>query len=75
MQVTYKGIPIRLSTDFQQKLYLTRRESLDIFKMMKRENSTTKNTQQDSHSELMENSKSSDKQKNLAPSNQHYNKC
>ena len=34
-QITYKGIPIRLSADFSTETLQARREWHDIFKMMK----------------------------------------
>ena len=37
-QVTYKGIPIRLTVDISAETLQARREWQDIFKMMKREN-------------------------------------
>ena len=37
-QITYKGIPIRLSSDFSAETLQARREWQDIFKMMKGKN-------------------------------------
>ena len=37
-QITYKGIPIRLSADFSAETLQARREWHDIFKVMKRKN-------------------------------------
>ena len=37
-QITYKGIPIRLSADFSAKTVQARREWHDIFKVMKGKN-------------------------------------
>ena len=37
-QITYKGIPIRLSTDFSTETLQARREWHDIFKVMKAKN-------------------------------------
>ena len=37
-QLTYKGIPIRLTADFSAETLQARREWQDIFKVMKREN-------------------------------------
>ena len=37
-QITYKGIPIRLSTDFSAETLQARREWHDILNMMKGEN-------------------------------------
>ena len=58
-QITYKGTPIRLSDDFfSAKTLQARREWQNTFKMIKEQNlQTTKNTQQSSHSDLMEKSK------------------
>ena len=33
--VTYRGVPIRLSTDFSKETFLARRDGQDIFKVMK----------------------------------------
>ena len=38
LQITYKGIPIRLSTDFSTETLQARREWYDIFKVMKGNN-------------------------------------
>ena len=37
-QITYKGIPIRLTADFSAETLQARREWQDIFKVMKRKN-------------------------------------
>ena len=37
-QITYKGIPIRLSADFSAETLQARREWHDIFKVMKEKN-------------------------------------
>ena len=37
-QITYKGIPIRLTADFSAEILQTRREWHDIFKVMKGKN-------------------------------------
>ena len=37
-QITYKGIPIRLTADLSAETLQTRREWQDIFKVMKRKN-------------------------------------
>ena len=37
-QITYKGTPIRLSTDFSTETVQVRREWHDTFKVMKRKN-------------------------------------
>ena len=36
--MTYKGIPIRLTTELSAEILQIRRECQDIFKMMKRKN-------------------------------------
>ena len=38
LQITYKGIPIRLSTDFSTETLQARREWYDIFKLMNGKN-------------------------------------
>ena len=43
-QITYKGIPMRLSADFSAETLQARREWQDIFKVMKREKPTTQIT-------------------------------
>ena len=37
-QVTYKGTPIRLSTDFSTETQLARRKWHDVFRVMKEKN-------------------------------------
>ena len=37
-QISYKGIPMRLSADFSAEMLQARREWQDIFKVMKRKN-------------------------------------
>ena len=57
-QISYKGIPIRLSADFSTETLQARREWHDIFTVMKRETYNQEySTQQDSPSDLMEKSK------------------
>ena len=43
-QITYKGNPIMLSTDFSTETLQTRREWYEIFKVDESEEPTTKNT-------------------------------
>ena len=83
-QITYKGIPIRLTTDLSAETLQARREWWDIFKVMKgknlqpRKNLQPYSTQQGSHSHSMEKSKALQKSKsyeNSEPPNQLYNKC
>ena len=56
-QITYKGIPIRLTADLSAETLQARREWQDIFKVMKGKNQQDYPTQQGSHSDLMEKSK------------------
>ena len=57
-QITYKGTPSRLSTDFTIETLKTRKEWHDIFKVIKGKNPHHEYTsQQDSLSHLMEKSK------------------
>ena len=44
LQITYKGIPIRLSTDFSTETLQARRGWYDIFKLMKGKNLQPKST-------------------------------
>ena len=54
-QITYKGIPIRLTADFSAETLQARREWQDIFKVMKGKNlHQDYSTQQVSHSDLTE---------------------
>ena len=54
-QITYKGIPIRLTADLSAGTLQTRREWQDIFKVMKGKNyNQDSSTQQGSHSDSME---------------------
>ena len=57
IQIIYKGTPIRLSADFSKETLQARGEWRDIFLSDEREEATTKNTQQDSPSDLIEKSK------------------
>ena len=59
-QVTYKGNPLRLTADLSVEALQARRESQDIFKVLKRGKKIYNqdlSTQQGSHSKLMEKSK------------------
>ena len=57
-KISYKGTSIRLSTDFLTETLQARREWHDIFKVMKREEPTIKNTLPSKpHSDLTEKSK------------------
>ena len=57
-QITYKGIPIRLTSDLSAETLQARREWQDIFKVMKGKNLQPRLlTQEGSHSDLMEKSK------------------
>ena len=57
--MTYKGTPIRLSSDFSTETLQARREWHDIFKLMKRKNLGPRILYPDSTpSDLMEQSKS-----------------
>ena len=54
-QITYKGIPIRLTDDLSAETLKARREWQDIFKVMKGKNLQPRLLyQQGSHSDLME---------------------
>ena len=53
-QITYKGIPIRLTADLSAETLQPRREWQDIFKVMKGKPTTNYSTQQGSYSDLME---------------------
>ena len=56
--MTYKEIPIRLSADFSTETLQARGEWQDILKVMKEKNlNQDYSTQQGSHSDLMEKSK------------------
>ena len=65
-QITYKGTPIKLSADFSAETLQARREWHDIFKVMRGENIQPRilSTQQGSHSDLTEKSKSLQTSKN-----------
>ena len=57
-KITYKGIPIRLSADFSVETLQARREWQDILKVMKEKTyNQVYSTQQGSHSDSMEKSK------------------
>ena len=57
-QITYKGIPLRLSADFSAEILQDRREWQDIFKVMKGKiYNQDYCTQQGSHSDKTEKSK------------------
>ena len=59
-QITYQGTPIRLLADFSAETLQARREWHDILNVMKGKNLHQDDfTQQDSHSDLKENSKPS----------------
>ena len=63
-QITYKGIPIRLSADFSAETLQARREWQDIYKAMKGKNPQPRLlSQQGSHSDSMEKSKALQKSK------------
>ena len=49
-QITYKGIPIRLTADLSAETLQARRKWQDIFKAMKGKNNQDDSTQQGSHS-------------------------
>ena len=54
-QITYQGIPIRLTADLSAETLQARREWQDIFKVMKGKTyNQDYSTQQGSHSDLME---------------------
>ena len=54
-QITYKGIPIRLTADLSAETLQARREWQDIFKVMKGKTyNQDYSTQQGSHSDSME---------------------
>ena len=53
-QITYKGIPIRLTADLSGETVQTRREWQDIFKVMKGKNLQGYSTQQGFHSDSKE---------------------
>ena len=64
-QITYKGISIRLTVDLSAETLQARREWQDIFKVMKGKKTTSNySTQQGSHSDLAEKSKSLQTSKN-----------
>ena len=59
-QITYKGIPIRLSADFSAETLQARRECHNLFKVMKgKKYNQEYSTQQGSHSDSTEKSKAS----------------
>ena len=78
-QITYKGIPIKVTADLSAETLQARREWQDIFKVMKGENlQPDYSTQQRSHSDSTEKLKplqTSKSSENSAPPNQLYNKC
>ena len=78
-QITYKGIPIRLTADLSAETLQARREWQHIFKVMNGKNLHPRLLyQQGSHSDSTEKLKSLQTSKNLedsAPPNQLYNKC
>ena len=62
-QITCKGIPIRLSTDFSADTLQVRREWLDIFKVMKGKNLQPRKLYQEKHLFSWRNQKFTDRQK------------
>ena len=78
-QITYKGIPTRLTVDLSAETLQARREWQDIFKVMKGKNLQPRLlSQQGSHSESLEKLKplqTSKSKENSAPPNQLYSKC
>ena len=78
-QITYKGIPIRITADLSIETLHTRRKRQDIFKAMKEKNLQPRLLyQQGSPSILKEKSKAlqtSKSSENSAPPNQLFNKC
>ena len=78
-QITYKGIPIRLTADLSAETLKARREWQDIFKVMKGKNyKQGYSTQQGSHSdskEKLQTLQTSKSYENSVPPNQLYNKC
>ena len=78
-QITYKGIPIRITADLSLETLQARREWQDILKLMKEKNLPPNYyTQQGSHSDMKEKSKAlqtSKSSENSSPPNQLSNKC
>ena len=78
-QITYKGIPIRLTADLSAETLQARREWQDIFKVMKGENLQPRllspariSFRFDGEIKTFKDKQSSE---NSAPPNQLYNKC
>ena len=78
-QITYKGIPIRLTTDLSAEILQVRREWQDIFKVMKEKTLQPRllypariSFRLDGEIKTLQTSKSLE---NSAPLNQLYNKC
>ena len=78
-QITHKGIPIRTTSDLSIETLQARREWQDILKGMKRKTYNPDYcTQQGSHSNMKDKSKSLEttkSSKNSVPPNQLFNKC
>ena len=78
-QITYKGIPIRLTADLSAETLQARGSGRTYLKWWKGKTyDQDYSTQQGSHSDLMEKSKAlqtSKSYENSAPPNQLYNQC
>ena len=82
-QITYKGIPIRLTADILTEILQTRREWQDLLKVRtgktkKQTYNQNYSTHQSGHSDSTEKWKALEINKcseNSAPPNQLYNKC